>query len=235
MRNNTSTKRGFTIGALIFAFILFVTAVSEIVFAMSFYNKNVSDKDKYTTVEATITDITITKLSDSYDYDVYVTYTYEGVTYENKTLNYYNSNMFIGKTENILCNKEYPDIIRSTESNNFLLLFTAIFAGGMIFMAVIITIVTLKPIKKEKYIGKALLKNGVKLDAVVETVAEVYDEETDRTVYNIICTYTDAVTGITYRFRSDAVLKDPRTYTYEGTSVEVYVNPKDYSQYYVFV
>lgn len=235
MRKNTSSKRGFTIGALIFAFILFVTAASEIVFAVSFYNKSVSDKDKYATVEATITDITTTKVSDSYYHDVYVTYTYEGVTYENKILNYYNSNMFIGKTETILCDKEHPDIIKSTTGNNFIIIFTAIFAGGMIFMAVIITVVTLKPLKKEKYNGKAILKHGVKLDAIVEKVSEVYDEETDRTVYSIICTYTDAVTGTTYRFRSDEVWKDPRAYIYEGTPIEVYVNPKDYSQYYVLV
>ena len=213
------------------------------------YSKNdkASSAD-YVTISAEITDIVSERVGDSdeyeYKYDVYVTYTYDGTVYENKKLNMYSSSMYVGKTIDILCNSKHPATIKGISEFGS--------AGGVLIgMGVMFVIVGLmvaivfslaggknakdRQRKANRIPGEVSWKRkGLRLAGEVENIVlEPQYSVNGREPYIIICTYLDVNSNTIYRFKSDFFVEDPSNVVYQGMPIDIYVNPEDYSQYYV--
>lgn len=84
-------------------------------------------------ITAEIVDIQSYEGSDGeMDYNTFVTYEYNGVSYERISLGEYSSNMYIGKKMNLLCDPNNPQHIMST--------FGIYFAGGGLLLIGIVFI-----------------------------------------------------------------------------------------------
>ena len=191
-------------------------------------NKNY--EEDFVTITATISDIISEKKRDSYTHEVYVTYEYDGEVYENMRFNMYSSDMYVGKEIEILCDSEHPDRITAKGTHQALGFFYIVMGGAFMFFTTIITIVTVSGYRKLMGTGRNLMKKGLKLNAVVESVQQ---ESSTSYGYVIYCTFTDISTNTMYRFKSKPLASDPSMYVYQGMPIEVYVDRKDFSRYYV--
>lgn len=226
-------KIGLTIFLIIAAFLL-ITGIMDAVEGIKCVKGNSDSYGDYETVSATISDIVSEKKGTKYTYNVYVTYTLYGKTFENIPYNVYSSDMYIGKTIEILCNPEYPTDIEAKEGLDLYSIFYFGSAGIKILMAIIIGVIMINALRKMARKGTWLVKNGLKLTGTVESIQPVGQPYPDgQTDYLVYCTYSDMVTGMTYRFKSKIISSIQASYYYQGMPIDVYVNPKDYSQYYV--
>lgn len=162
MRHNKLNKKWFSIIFLLVALFLFTSAIMDIVKATQYTNYSNANEENYVTIQATISNITSQEGTHNSSHDVYVTYTYQGETYENIPLNMYSSSMYIGKTIDILCNTEHPDTIKAENTLQFYQIVTIIFASVKILMAILIVICALHILKKASSKAKPLLKHKLK-------------------------------------------------------------------------
>ena len=162
----------------------------------------------------------------------YVTYEFDGKMYENVSLGYYSSGMYIGKQEDILCNPDAPHEIQSPKGNKFgfwiSLIMGNVFAivGGGLFLAPII-----KTTKKNK-----IMQDGKTIWGTVEKseINTHYSVNGDHP-WVLYCRYEDSFANKTYRFKSDNLWFDPSFIYNEGDSIQIIVDPNDYSKYRVVV
>lgn len=164
------------------------------------------------------------------EHEVFVTYTFEGETYERVLLQEYNSNMYVGKSITLFCDPKNPRKIR-TETGFYL---AVILLGGMGLTFSSVGIIPMLFTAKKKQKRKRLLANGRILHATVERV----DWNTNITVngqnpYVIYCSWKDEYTDVLYRFKSDNLWTDPSFIFDSGSEINVYVDGKDFSKYYV--
>lgn len=162
--------------------------------------------------------------------EVFVTYTFEGQTYEGVELMGGGINMYVGKSISLLCDPENPGRVR-TESG-FLLVTTILAVVGAVFSCVGIIPMVFAAKKKQK--RKRLLANGRVLHATVERV----DRNTSIIVngqnpYVIYCSWKDEYADVLYRFKSDNLWTDPSSIFDSGSEINVYVDGNDFSKYYV--
>lgn len=178
----------------------------------------------------------ITRIEEYYDSDrelrhhVYVSYTYDGVDYDDVSINSYNSSMYEGKEIELLCDKKNPEHIMKKSAGNLVVI---ILAGiGIIF--VLVGGIPLLVMTGKKSKNKKILENGQVLHALVDSIEYNTSVAVNGThPYVIFCSYRDEYKDITYRFKSENIWTDPFLVFQPGSDIEVYVEPGDYSKYYV--
>lgn len=178
----------------------------------------------------------ITRIEEYYDSDrelrhhVYVSYTYDGVDYDDVSINSYNSSMYEGKEIELLCDKKNPEHIMEKSAGNLVVI---ILAGiGIIF--VLVGGIPLLVMTGKKSKNKKILENGQVLHALVDSIEYNTSVAVNGThPYVIFCSYRDEYKDITYRFKSENIWTDPFLVFQPGSDIEVYVEPGDYSKYYV--
>lgn len=113
-------------------------------------------------------------------------------------------------------------------------IFYFVSAGVKILMATVIGVLMTKSLRKIAKKGKWLVKNGLKLTGTVENIQPIGQPYPDGQYdYNVYCTYTDISTSMTDRFKSKVISSLQVSCIYKDMPIEVYVNPKDYGQYYI--
>lgn len=178
----------------------------------------------------------ITRIEEYYDSDhelrhhVYVSYTYDGVDYDDVSINSYNSSMYEGKEIELLCDKKNPEHIMGKSDGNLVVI---ILAGiGIIF--VLVGGIPLLVMNGKKSKNKKILENGQVLHALVDSIEYNTSVAVNGThPYVIFCSYRDEYKDIIYRFKSENIWTDPFLVFQPGSDIEVYVEPGDYSKYYV--
>lgn len=178
----------------------------------------------------------ITRIEEYYDSDrelrhhVYVSYTYDGVDYDDVSINSYNSSMYEGKEIELLCDKKNPEHIMGKSAGNLVVI---ILSGiGIIF--VLVGGIPLLVMIRKKSKNKKILEKGQVLHALVDSIEYNTSVAVNGThPYVIFCSYRDEYQDITYRFKSDNIWTDPFLVFQPGSDIEVYVEPGDYSKYYV--
>ncbi len=124
-------------------------------------------------------------------------------------------------------------MIGSPNPQKFQTIFPVI--GFGVFAILAITSISTEIIKLQR--AKKLKQEGRCIEATIQMIEEHHNKNSSssghRYTYVIYCTYTDEWTNITYRFRSYALHTNPRIYYREGSNINVYVDPEDYSKYYV--
>lgn len=184
-------------------------------------------------VPGIITEITEYRNSDGeYNHHVYVSYEYNGEVFENISLNAYSGSMYEGENIILLYDPERPGKVRLKS----MLYFGPILLMGMgvLFSVIgggILTAVLCRSARRKK-----IRNQGKILYAIVEQI--VHNES--YTVngihpYVIYCTYRDDYRDVVYRFKSENLWSDPSALFPLGSSIEVRVDEKDYSKYYVNV
>lgn len=163
-------------------------------------------------------------------YTVLVSYSYNGQSFEDVPLNYYSSGMYEGKEITLSVDPEAPGHMVSKFGSTFsylMLLSMGLIFGAVGFIPLICMLV-------RHISGKRLEANGQVLRATVERIdfnyAVTYNGQHP---YIIYCTYYDAYKDVTYRFKSRNLTADPSFNYAPGTSIDVYVDPRDYSKYQV--
>ncbi len=160
------------------------------------------------------------------EYDVYVQYQVDGVTY-NQELNGGNASMKEGKKITVYYDPENPRDVRSSTNagaQGFAMIFS------LVFVAVGVGIGVVPAVKASK--RKKLRETGEQGTAMIISV------ELDRKVkinkrhpYKAQCEFTDPVTGEKFLYSSESVMDDISHL--QGQLVTVYYDPYDRSKYYV--
>lgn len=216
----------------IFAVVGLVQIIISVCLLIS--NKNY-EKDS---IEITGTISSIESYKDQNDelyHEVYVDFTYNGKEYRNVQLSEYSSNMYEGKTIQLLFNPEADKIVRTKSMIHFSTLVTSLI--GTIFLVIALAgIISTAILTKKGNHGKELLKTGKRVEAKVESIeTDTFITINGRHPYIVICTYTDIFTGIQYRFKSGRLMRNPEPALKTGDTIDVYVNENDYSKHYVAV
>ncbi len=178
----------------------------------------------------------IVRIEDYYDSDdelhhqAYVSYSFRGSSYEDIPLSYYSSGMYEGKDIELLCDPVNPGRVRESApisiTGIILLVMGSIFflVGGL---PIVFNI--RKAIQR-----KQLLTMGKVLVATVDSIEYNTSYSVNgRHPFVIYCSYRDEYKDVTYLFKSDNLWTDPLAVFEPGSSIQVLVNEKDYSQYYV--
>lgn len=220
-----------------FVFIIFAIAgIAMFIGGIFFLIEGISFREKAVEITAEIVDIeTRYELKNGEKkryHDVYVDYTYNGVEYNDVSLNEYNSGMSVGERITLLCDPDNPGDIRSNTA-------TYLTPGLMMGMGLIFALIGIIPfinsIKKDK-LQKRLLTEGRVLQATIESISlNTSVRVNGSSPYVIYCAYTDENSGVIYRFKSNNLWSDPSYMFAEGGNVQVYVDRNDFSKYYVNV
>ncbi len=224
MKNNVGNIVGF---------VFFLCGIG-IMFLGNFLNNNNKEFAKTAVpVTAVISEIETYRDSDGdISHRSYVTYEFGGNVYEDVSLGYYSSGMHVGKNVDILCNPNEPYDIQSPEGAKFgvwmSFIMGAIFAvvGGALFFVPLV----------KKAEGNKLMETGKTIWGVVEKV----EINTNYSVngehpWVLYCRYEDSFADRTYRFKSDNLWFDPSFIYNEGDSIQIIVDPNDYSKHRVIV
>lgn len=217
----------------IYIFFGIFAVVGIILFISGFFwlSSGLKFKENAMEVSAEIVDIETYRDSDGeLQHRPYITYSVNGTTYTDRPLNSYSSDMYIGQELTILCNPDTPERVMTNLS---IYLGGGIFLGmGVIFMLVGIIPIICFIIKSARQ--KKILQTGQVLYATVNNIVwNTSYSVNGRHPFVIYCTYKDDYQDISYRFKSDNLWTDPSPVFPVGSYIEVYVNPKDYSQYHV--
>lgn len=184
-------------------------------------------------VPAVITEITKQRDSDGeYHYKVYISYEYSGEFFEDIPINSYSSSMYEGQEITLYCDPEHPG--KAKVSSMFYFGPVLLIGLGTAFSVIggVILIIYIKKTTRRKKIKT----EGRILYATVEQI--VYNESysvNGSHPYVIYCTYGDNYKDVIYRFKSENLWYDPSDLFPVGSSIEVRVDEKDYSKYYVNV
>lgn len=161
---------------------------------------------------------------------VLVEYTYAGKLYENAELNFYSSSMYEGKEITVFCDPDNPGRIRS---NQGMTLLYGIFIGmGILFIAISAIVIGIALRKSAR--RKKVRESGRKLYATIEEITlNTSLRMNGRHPYVIYCIWKDDYKDMVYRFKSDSIWTNPNLVFHPGDTIPVYVNEKNYKQYYV--
>lgn len=163
-------------------------------------------------------------------HSVYVSYEYDGQTYNDVHYDSYDKTMAVGKNISVYVNPANPGQIESGTYTGVLLVaavgFVFIFAGRAV-SGVFGGGSSSKQIKQLK-------ETGLRVDAVIESTVENSKIKINgRSPFQIHCKYDDPVTGSTYCFVSNNVYGFEQNTFVPGKTIPVYVDRADYSKYFV--
>ena len=163
-------------------------------------------------------------------YHVYVNYTYDGVDYKEVPLNSYSSGMYEGKKIKLYCDVDNPGHIMTSSTG----IIVGSILGGMGILFTVVGGIPLIKMKVNSAQKKKVLENGQVIYATVENIVLNTNYSINgQNPYLIYCFYQDSYQNILYRFKSENLWMNPAELFPIGSSIKVYVNPKDYSKYYV--
>lgn len=214
--------------------LIFFVCGTGVMFLGFFLNNNSKEfAETAVPVSAVISEIETYRDSDGdISHHAYVSYEFGGKKYEDVSLGYYSSSMREGKTIDILCNPYAPYEIQSPEGMEFAFWICfgmgAIFAvvGGGLFVAPL-----LKNVKDNR-----LMETGKTIWGVVESVGINTNYSVNgEHPWVLYCKYEEDYSGRVYRFKSDNLWFDPSFIYNEGDSIQIIVNPNDYSKHKVIV
>lgn len=219
-----------TIEKLVFG-IFFGIGIAVMCIGIGIMANSIRVSGKAVATTATISSIETYRDSDNeIRHNVFISYDAEGQRFENVTLGEYSSGMYEGKTIEI---KYVPGNPGKPYSNGILWLAPVIvIALGLIFG-------TVGGIGLGVQLGKdrkkyTLLNSGKCLHATVESISlNTGYSVNGRHPFVIFCSYRDEYENTVYRFKSGHVWDDPQYTMPVGSLIDVYVNPQDYSKYYV--
>lgn len=162
--------------------------------------------------------------------EIFVTYTFEGQTYERIKLNEHGGNMYVGKTIELLCDPQNPG--RVEMKSTFWI--SVITLGIMGIVCFSIGAIPLYFSIKKSLQNKRLRAKGRVLCATVEKITL----DTTMTIegqnpYLIYCTWWNEHTGRQVQFKSERLWKDPGNLFSRGSKINVYVDENTLSKYYV--
>ena len=160
---------------------------------------------------------------------MYVSYDYNGGTYTNQKIsNDVPGMIYEGKDMVLYVDSENPTDVRTSWISGSALLMCVVFVGVVVLL-VYISNVSSKKKGKEKS-----LKNGNLLMATIDEIIVDPTVEVNHKKRNCIkCSYCDRFTGERYEFISDKVWDYLDDYFKIGDQIPVYVEPNNYSKYYV--
>lgn len=186
---------------------------------------------KYDRVPAQIVNITE---SISYHrhrtHQVYVSYEYNGHTYNNVSYNSYRSSMYIGQTINVYVNPATPGRAESESLTPVVVLVPiAIFLlyYGRRLSNALGRSTSTKQIKE-------LQKNGLRINATIVSIEENRNVKLNhKSPFRIHCKYEDPATGFAHLFVSNNIWGFEKDVFAPGSTIPVYVDRNDYSKYFV--
>jgi hypothetical protein len=225
---NKSEMLGFSIFAVVGLLVLIIGVV-RLISGVIFMHKAVQ-------VEATVSSIDATRTGSGNNakisYTPFISYEYKGKTYENVVLNEYNATMKVGGKITVSINPDNPSEVQA-DSNIYVANFLMILIGAIFASVGLIAIVPkLKKMKKQS----DAVNHGKRVVATVDEVVYKRNYKVNgRSPYLIYCTYEDENTGIKYKYKSNYLWTDPSEVYYIGSNIFVYINEKDYSEFYVDV
>ncbi len=181
-------------------------------------------------VNGVIEDIVIEEHTDETDYDVYVSYEYDGVYYEDIHIDFYSSSMSEGQEIDLLIDPDNPTDIHSSEGDLF---FTLMFVGmGGLFALIGYIILIVSFLNKKKKAG--LLESGQHIYGEIESMEQDYSITINgRHPFRIYCKYKNPTDGYIYKFKSDTLDFNPWDSYKTGDPIDIYVDPNNFKKYYV--
>lgn len=221
---NKSDKKTIIILKVIFIAVGLVMISGAVI--ISLYNRKFFKTAEKTT--AVITDIEVSQhwhngKKDS-RHTVYVTYEVDGVQYDNISLGYYSSGMFVGKTINIYYKKNNPGKVKTKG-----IAVDSIVLGGLGAAFLVVGIILVCAFSNK---SKKIKQNGVRYIAdIINITLNESVRLNGRHPYIVDCQVVDAVTGATSLYRSRNIYEDISVYGLE--KVPVYVDNNNPAKYYV--
>lgn len=165
-------------------------------------------------------------------YNIFVTYELNGKLYEKVDLGFYASNLHEGDVIEVYVDPQSPREVFVNEKFLFLLIPGII---GLTFFIIGLPFIlyTIHKIKRKAY----LLENGKRLQGTVDRIDLNYNLTINgRHPFLVYCRYEDPSTGTIYKFKSmDITWFDPHDSYGPGDSINIFVNPEKYKDYYVDV
>lgn len=227
MAKTSKKKRDFSL--VIFFVIFGLVGIVLLIGGFVYLSSSLRFRSIAVEITGTIADIQASRNSDGdVTHTTYVNYSYDGQNFEHVHLGYYSSSMYVGKEIPLLVDPDQPGHVKSAAGDN--LIFIILLGMGLAFTLVGVIPTTCILVSSAK--GKKLMQSGKRLQAVVESVdfnnSVTYN---GRHPYVIFCTYQDPYRDVTYRFKSKNIMRDPGYAP--GDSIDVYVDPEDYSKYVV--
>ncbi|MDY3039783.1 MAG: DUF3592 domain-containing protein [Roseburia inulinivorans] len=216
---------------IIFFLVFAVIGVGMLIGSFSILNMETSAMDGAEEITAYITDIQIHRDSDGdVDHDVFVTYEYDGVTYEDQKITSYSSDMYIGEELILFYNPLRPTLLIVKGHEYFGFRMTLFM--GIVFFLVGISYPFYQLIANLR--KKHIVKSGCVLHATIEDIARNTSVRVNgQSPYVIYCSYYDALQNLTYRFKSDNLWTDPGYVYRPGDPIQVVADPKNYKRYHV--
>ena len=181
-------------------------------------------------VNGIIDTIAIDRHGDDTDYDVFVSYNFEGEDYSNVRLNAYSSSMYEGEEITLLLN---PDNPREVQAENVGIILTAVFGGiGVLIFLIGLILLIISSIRSRR--NKNLMETGQHVYGEIESL----DRDTTVTIngrhpYRIYCKYQDPQTGYIYKFKSKILDFNPNDSYKIGDQIGIYLEPGNFKHYYV--
>ena len=183
------------------------------------------------------TDAIITRIervyssSDDDDYEVYVSYYYDGIQY-NSELHSYSSTFYEGKTIKIFINKDSPHEIIWNASKIYIPVIFYIFGGVLILisgMSMFINNNNAKKIERIRRTGSTIVASYV---GTREDKKITYN---GKHPYKVMCSWVNPQNNVLYSFESENVWINP-TPEIEGRHIDtfrVFINPNNPYEYSV--
>jgi len=173
---------------------------------------------------AVITSIVVSRGSESDSRDVFVRFDVHGQEYRGRID--WRRGMAVGREVTVFYNPDNPQNF-ITRPNHLGMLFS-VFIGG-----VCLSICLGGFYKQFKY--KSLFLNGKRITATFIELKPGNIKMGDQKCCNLICEYHDEISGIAYLFKSENIWTVPYFGHQQIPLVPVFVDPCDYSKYYVVV
>ena len=230
-----SGNRTGSILALVFLSVFVFAGLSVCMLGIGLLSSSNNSSSGYEKITATISNITaeLDANGEGYDYDVYVDYTYKGQEYYDIWLNLYSSSMYIGEEIDVMVDKQNPSRIKSSTGKStgiFVIVFGAVF----ILVPIGVGIGIIRGMLKAKDGINYIKKKGEQIRAVIEDIVEEPHSGYGGTkLYRVFCTYEDIERNTIYRFVSNPVGEEVTISLSPGMSIPVFVNKRNYTEYYV--
>ena len=174
----------------------------------------------------------ITSISGTGDSNnVLVEFIVDGTRYSG-SLNYYNSNMYVGKEEKIYYQIDNPNKFKSKNKKNLLSVVFLIIGAVFPILGILFLVIPILKSKKQK---RVLSYNYVIQASIVGCSIDTTVSINGRCPYRLEANYISPLDGKLYSYKSDELWADvtPILTQRQITTIPVYVNPNNYAEYYM--
>lgn len=189
-------------------------------------------KNNYIKVNAVITDIQYeshrTNGKTETREKVFVQYSIDGKTYENR-LNEYSSSWDVGDTIEVYCNPaNHNDVESASVGNTLGIVFTAVGLGVLIVPIVL----TVRSVKKKRR-RNMLIENGQRVYAtVIDIIVDYSIRVNNRNPLKLVVEYVD-YNGIQHRFNTHNIWERMDLSYLVGMQIPMYLDRNDINNYYI--